>query len=741
MTLPRLLVTFVPWSPTPGWTVSLRFAGTDADVGEPFDVPAVDIDGASVPAGGRSAAEIQVLLDAVIDPDGDADPVGYGRWLFDVLFGDGRWAVVLERPEVRAARGVELALRWPSGAAALHRLIWEAMHDGDGPLAAHPTLLVAVTRLVIARRPPDSPLESVTAVPTLLLAAGAKLSDKVIRPGAMFMGLVRAFESDSVCSVHVSHEVTASRLAADCRRLRPHIVHLVAHGRPGVVMLAPEGPHNGQITADVLVRTIAGGQAMPSALILSACHTAEPPFLADRTSADGPMPFAPFAAQAVEAGLPVVVAMNGAVSEQASRLYTRRLLHAIHRGEPIVEAAAHGRRAALLGLSDPLRRLDWAMPVLFMAEHAPADYAPISPASTDRIADLADSFKFRQRPVFIGYFDLLAMTDQLFAAESHDRLGFIGIHREGPIDRLGGTRVLQEMGYRLLQQGHLPIMIGPYQEQSGPQDLRAWIAAVHRVAVRYSNKFDLPPVPPSVLHADGGRWPDVAAFAAAVAMLPLPLARKRIIEAVGEFARPIDPIDPIDRRDPLDPTVALDLLCDDLNRLATAVGSTGAPFGPHTRPVLLGDRVHDWGSALDDLLSVIDADGIGRPGRPVPVVVTASTVGGRGAIFKAWRDEEAGPRKFAFPRLEPLPEHEAALGFLWVLLHPWRTTDESFLPVYTPMPKCEEGVLNGLAGGLRGYPAKVRAELYLSAATLVGSGQMRTDDDSGQYLAYRAGHP
>jgi hypothetical protein len=718
VTLPRLLVTLVPRSPASGWTVSLRIV--DADVVDPFEMDAVDLAVGAVPAGGRSAADIQMLLDAVTDPDGDADPVGYGRWLFDALFGDGRWAAVVERPEVRAAGGVELALRLPSG--FLHGLVWEAMHDGDRPLAAHATLLVAVTRLVTARR--HTVPEPVTEVPTLLLAAGAKLSDKVIRSGAMFMGVVRAFESDHVCSVHVSQEVTANRLAAACRRLKPDVVHLVAHGRPGVVVLAPEGPHNGQISADDLVNVLTSGHAMPSTLVLSACHSAEP------ASAVGPMPAAPFAAQAVEAGLPVVVAMNGAVSEQASRLYTRRLLHAIHRGEPIVEAAAHGRRAALIGLSDPLRRLDWAMPVLFMAEHVPADFAPVSPARNNRLADLADSFKFRQQPVFIGYFDLVARADELFAREPNERLGFIGIHREGPIERLGGTRVLQEMGYRLLRQGHLPLMIGPYPDESGPQDLRAWIVEVHRVVTLYCRKLGLPPVLPSVLDADGGN-DDVATLAAAVATLPLTQARTQIAHAVKRFAG---------RLEPLDPVTALDLLREDLNQLAAAVAGTGAPFGPHTRPVLLGDRAHQWGSALDDLLSVIDADGIGDLDRPVPVVVTASTVGGRGAVFKAWRDQEAGPRKLAFPLLEPLPAHEAAVGFLWVLLHPWQASEDRFLPVYTPVPKREEHVVNGLANALHGYPAKVRDELYFAATLFAGSGDLRTDDDGGQYAAYLAAH-
>ncbi|NUR92046.1 MAG: hypothetical protein HOY71_48915, partial [Nonomuraea sp.] len=118
----------------------------------------------------------------VLRLDGDAG----GRELFDTLLGADLWErIVRDHPG-----GVELALDLP---LELQDRLWESMHDGQRPLGADPGRLVAITRRV----PTDAELPGpVSGAPRVLFASGARLTDQVVLPGAMFLGLLRECESD-----------------------------------------------------------------------------------------------------------------------------------------------------------------------------------------------------------------------------------------------------------------------------------------------------------------------------------------------------------------------------------------------------------------------------------------------------------------------------------------------------------------------------------------------------------------
>jgi hypothetical protein len=154
------------------------------------------------------------------------DVARYGRWLFECLLAPA-WPAILEHPDVRRAHGVELALRWPAEAGDLHRLVWEAMRDADGPLAGHPSGLVAITRLVPA---PERPIATVDRVPSVLFATSVALTDPTIRPGAMYMGLLRELDFAGRCRARAVAKASADDLHAAYQRWRPDLVHLVAHG-------------------------------------------------------------------------------------------------------------------------------------------------------------------------------------------------------------------------------------------------------------------------------------------------------------------------------------------------------------------------------------------------------------------------------------------------------------------------------------------------------------------------------
>ena len=124
------------------------------------------------------------------------DVLLYGRWLFECLLAPA-WPALCRDPEVVAAGGVELALMWDARHADLHSLVWEAMiDDQDRPLAGLLDMLVVVTRVVPVSYPAPATIEH---APRVLFASGASLTDEVIRPGAMFMGLLRKFDAEGIC--------------------------------------------------------------------------------------------------------------------------------------------------------------------------------------------------------------------------------------------------------------------------------------------------------------------------------------------------------------------------------------------------------------------------------------------------------------------------------------------------------------------------------------------------------------
>ena len=544
----------------------------------------------------------------------------YGRWLFECLLAPA-WQAILDYPAVTAARGVELALWWPATQASLHSLVWEAMYNGEVPLAGLTDTLVVVTRVVESDHPAPS---TITRVPRVLFATGSSLTDDVIRPGAMFMGLLRKFDADGICVTRAVHDVSLSDLETECRAFHPNVVHLVAHGEPlngdTVLQLGSQNAGIGVGAGQLRQALTAGG--VPMAVVLSACHsggglTSPGPSAgaaADATTESVTWRAAPMAAELVAGGIPIVTAMAGAVSEPACRMYTTRLVDAIHRGKPLARAAAEGRAAALTGTAAPSQQLDWAMPTIFLSSTVQPEFRPLDPAAVDRVVGAADSLNLRQKPVFIGRHRILATVDDLFSEEQDRRTGFLAIGRDGALDKLGSTRLLQEIGFRLLRTGHVPLLLGEHSEASVgdvasgvPMNLRAFLAEVLQHAVQVTVAFSLPPPPLSSLAADPSLATAEAVTGAGAAGHDLGYAYGKAWEAVYAFAGGTAALDNL-------PLVRY-RLAKDLASLADIMAGAGEPFGSHTRVVVLANRVHHRAgrprpAAQDDRWSRA------RPGRP-----------------------------------------------------------------------------------------------------------------------------
>ena len=459
MNVPRVEITVTDHAPS-GWDVHVSGVGRHW-----VDSAEITVDGMvrQVPAyGGVDIEGLMRRLAARAPEPGDVRT--YGRWLFDSL-------LVPAWPVIRPSRAVELALDLPLD---LQHLCWEAMHDGIAPLAGHPDLLVAFTRLVDG--PADPPL-TLTRIPRVLFAVGATPTDEVIRSGVMMAGLLRAFDS---CAIRTASEVSLQDLAEICRDFRPDIVHLVAHGgldedSRGIVRLpdAVEG-----VGADRLLPALTAG-GTPRAVLLSACFSG----LALPGTAS-------LAAELVAGGIPVVSAMSGEVSEQACRLFTRRFVHAVSSGLATAKAVAQGRRAALLVASGPGEHLDWAMPTVFAARSVEPGFRLVDPAQPRKAMRLANQLGLRKYPVFIGRDDILLRLSDLFDPDPDRALGFIGLNRDGSLTRLGAPRLLREIGLTLLRAGHVPLFLGPYDDRNAPPSLRACAAEIISRAVKVATMQD-----------------------------------------------------------------------------------------------------------------------------------------------------------------------------------------------------------------------------------------------------------
>ncbi|MBE8516114.1 CHAT domain-containing protein [Amycolatopsis sp. H6(2020)] len=705
MILPRVVVD-VTSVPAAGWLIQVHGAEVEATYEMPGEEVVVGGEPQRVPAGMDDSVSLLGRIRSRAPECGDIR--NYGKWLFEALLGPV-WPQLRDAPVVRQAGGVELGLRWAVGETDLHRLVWEAMHHDTAPLAGDPELLIAITRLV--------PVEvdnvvTVERTPRVLFAMGGSAVDDTIRPGAMFMGLLRAFDAEGVCSSKAVQVNGLDGLAETCATFQPDLVHIVAHGAYVAGKCSVKLGRDRDVTAEKLAPALTGGHR-PLAVVLSACGSGS------FATPDG----GPLAAELVQRGIPIVSAVAGEVSEQACRLYTRRLVGAIGDGTPLATAAAQGRRAALRTSSSSADQLDWAMPSLFVADSVPATFRPIDPDRAGRVVDLATRLMLREPPLFIGRTAILEKLERLVTDRDADRVGVLGAVGDN-ISGLGGTRLLRELGYLLLLRGHLPLLLGPYTSTAPPQTLKDLLtqilANIGLLASRaglvlprlelLGGYYDIEPPPDTQYESE--------------------LAFRQASVRFGN-----DPTTP-------DWGIAQTKLKADFAAVARAAESLGEPFGPNTRMVLLADDIHKWGVTAELLrhLELYGQRGFGD----ASVAFTSSVGTPDGLSVKAFHERMISTRGFLFPQLGPLTAEEAVVGFQWVLLHPTQLQPEpdKARPVYAALPTTPRAVLSKAFQLLKGKPTAVwDDDFYLIAELLAMNDKFVAADDEAAWTSYLELYP
>lgn len=444
----------------------------------------------------------------------------FGRYLFHTLLGPTAWTTI-ER--VAQGRSFELALsfrgfgegeeRW------FTRLPWEMMYCPDKSRPGCGAFLAQLSpQVAITRRVPGVPPRNVRllAPPRVLFVLGAKFSDMVIRPGAEYLGLLRALKANNLhmrLKTDILVQASRARLRAALKWFQPNIVHFICHGGQAV----GSGPYlkfqnddsSGEMVNVSANELLADLSEAPSVeiVVLNACYTASAEYRGIGQVAS------PMAMKLVQGDVngkhvPLVIGMAGEVADRACRLFTRRFYESLLHDGMIAQAAAQGRRLGILNNlgMEPDIYVDWAMPTIFLPERASEAQIAVDPnPAEERWHQLGASLTPFDYPAFCGrlpYFQwyTLLMADRELQVLSRTPAGEPGGAFRGlalSVERkdlaapgqerrqLGQSWLLHQIAAQAAYDGHLPLLLSSYTapDQEWPGTRNALLERIHGAAV------------------------------------------------------------------------------------------------------------------------------------------------------------------------------------------------------------------------------------------------------------------
>lgn len=484
------------------------------------------------------SAELRACFGRILaQQPGQAVAERFGNYLFHTLIGSAAWQAILA---AAAGQPFELALCWDAGDSSLARLPWEMLACSAQGAPGETTFLAAMTpQVAITRRVPGQTTlpPQLQSPPRVLFVVGTGLTEQAIRPGAEYLGLLRALETNNL---RLQHQLLAhaspERLKAAIAAFEPSILHVICHGgvsaiggRPYLELQSDEAEgKTKEVYAEDLLAILAAGPPI-EAVVLNACYTAS----VNDYLAVGQVAL-PLAVELVRGdgarGVPIVVGMAGEVGDRACRLFTRRFYEALLSGGSIAQAAAQGRR---LGLTNPHSEewrssLDWALPTMFLPVSAgEATLAVVPDPGESERQQMAQRFRQGAYPVFCGreeHFDAYAalMGDDRLQRLSRPASGqrllsgwgasstftalaigaqYTRIYNEDDQGepRLGLTRLLGELAATAFRDGHLPIFFSiskkddprPYVAPKDPAELLLKLAQAAQISAERLGLCDL----------------------------------------------------------------------------------------------------------------------------------------------------------------------------------------------------------------------------------------------------------
>jgi CHAT domain len=614
--------------PDEGWTVQMTSPALNAPpprfmprlkgprggfpVARAADLPAALADKVRELATADDAAVIDdVRANIASRQPAEGDIAAFGAYLHVVLFGR-HWKTIQDET---GGQPIELALRWPVSEWELTRLPWEMMHAPGQDSGKYVPLAwsVPITRLVPGGQLP--PGNKLRISPKVLFVVGTNLNDVSIRPGAEFFTVWERLQQEGILfDFRILQRASGQQIDDEIESFQPSIVHFICHGDEdgpmGYLELVSTDKFGKMITEKRdapgllgLLRTKAG--TYPPVVVLNACYSGS------QAGPEAARVHAPLAAALVEGGVPIVVGMGGRVSDLACRLFARRFYEALLRRQPVSEATGEGRRAGIKHGSDPDRSVDWALPMLFLADGLETD-VDIDLGEVQRVCKRAElARELRKEPNPAAFCDRLeVMEAQRALLDPKQKLRVVVLEetdyepeRSG---KFGKTRVLREMAARAVMEGHLPCLLTFTEGDTRPRsarDLVRWLALT---------------IWDAGMLAGGDFGPDLelTKLLAVTAGDRQPSQLHQIVKNQYDMWR-------LSKDPELPSRVIAPALQLDLKTLAE-FGRTRLE-SPGLQVVVLVDDVHQFDVAARAFTELVSAIALGSRGQPVPVVLAFSS--------------------------------------------------------------------------------------------------------------------
>lgn len=290
-----------------------------------------------------------------------ADPVADGQRLFAALFADD--ALKDGRAQLRH-QDCRLRLRLDATSPELHALPWELLRDGSRTLAAQGD--TPFSRYIAGQWAPTEPVSDQVIRMVVVLASPANLEEYQLAPLNMeeeYAAIQQGISSFPLLDVtylppraEAKQPVTRAALQTELMK-GYHIVHFVAHGmfhkrrQEAVLFLADADNQVDLVRETELADMVQNLDQKPHLIFFSACETAS------RSPADA---FRGLAPQLIQAGVPVVMAMQDLMPVTAAREFTKIFYHQLATAGQ-VDLAGNTARAGLLAAKLP----GGSIPVLF----------------------------------------------------------------------------------------------------------------------------------------------------------------------------------------------------------------------------------------------------------------------------------------------------------------------------------------------------------------------------------------
>lgn len=286
--------------------------------------------------------------------------IDVGTQLFTTVFA-GEVETCLRR-SLDAARRQEYGLRIRLRVAhdsRLANLPWEYLYD---PLRQQFLCLSTATPLMRYMELPErvQPLEVTPPLRMLVLIAGPLDYPPldVEREWAQVNGALAEMVERGLIAIERLNNVDMATLQQQLRQQTYHILHFIGHGdfaddtQQGVLIFGSP-TERGHAVSGQLLGTLLHDHPSLRLIILNACEGA-------RTATTNAL--AGVAQRCVQHGVPAVIAMQDAISDQAAISFGQTFYASLADGYPIDAALAEGRKAIYTSGN----ALEWALPVLHL---------------------------------------------------------------------------------------------------------------------------------------------------------------------------------------------------------------------------------------------------------------------------------------------------------------------------------------------------------------------------------------